>query len=258
MRRALAVMLVLAIPGPLAAQQRPDHVRLGVAAGNGSALGKALAHFRVALAADSADYEANWRAAMALVDLGSRIPDSLESPRRDSLYARAEAFARRAVDSDSTGADGHFALAVAVGRASLSKSREERVRRAAEVRSEALKAIALAPRHDGAYHVLGRWNAEVMRLSGVGRFVARNLPGGAVFGQASWKNAITYMERAVRLDPTRIYHHLDLAEIYIDRKRWADARAELRRVEELPVTHVMDPSYKADAARLLRKIGDNR
>ena len=28
------------------------------------------------------------------------------------------------------------------------------------------------PSHDGAYHGLGRWNAEIMRLSGVSRFLA--------------------------------------------------------------------------------------
>jgi regulator of sirC expression with transglutaminase-like and TPR domain len=75
-----------------------------------------------------------------------------------------------------------------------------------------------------------------------------------VLGQASWQHAIDYMRRAVRLDPRRIYHHLDLGEIYIRRKRWAEARAELAAVRALPISDYMDPVYKSEADRLLRQI----
>jgi len=49
------------------------------------------------------------------------------------------------------------------------------------------------------------------------------------------------MEKAVELDPGRIYHRLDLAVIYADRKRYADARQQLDKVAELPDREVMDP-----------------
>ena len=106
----------------------------------------------------------------------SRSPTASTSPERDSLYARAERLARRAVAADSTGADGHFAVAAAVGRASLTMGKKERIRRAKVVREEALRTIELDPSHDGAYHILGRWNAEIMRLSGFSRFFAKKLP----------------------------------------------------------------------------------
>jgi len=86
-----------------------------VSLGNGAMqvhdLRTALAHYDAALALDSTDYEANWRASIALLDEGEQIPDTVKSPERDSLYARAERLARRAVAADSMGADGHFALA---------------------------------------------------------------------------------------------------------------------------------------------------
>jgi thioredoxin-like negative regulator of GroEL len=37
-----------------------------------------------------------------------------------------------------------------------------------------------------------------------------------VLGQANWKDAVSYMERAVAVDPDRIAHRLDLALIYAD------------------------------------------
>ena len=156
----------------------------------------------------------------------------------------------------STGADGHFAVAAAVGLASLTKGKKERIRRAQVVRDEALRALELNPRHDGAYHILGRWNAEIMRLSGFSRFFARSFLGAGVFKQASWEEAIANLQRAVQLDPGRIYHRLELAEVYADRKQWDDARAELGRVRTLPDREVLDPLYRARAAELAARIAD--
>jgi tetratricopeptide (TPR) repeat protein len=242
---------------PLGAQTVAEHVAAGVAAREARDGAGALKHFQAALAQDSMDYQANWEAALALIDLGKATPDDVKSPARDSLYALAEVYARRAVTANPSDAEGHFALANAIGRASLTKSKKERVQRASEIRTEALRAIQLNPRHDGAYHVLGRWNAEIMRLSGAARFFAKNFLGGDVLNQASWEGAVSNMEKAVELNPRRIYHRLDLAEVYVDRGRFSDARTQLQRIESLPVSDPLDPTYKQDAAQLLKKI-ENR
>ena len=257
-RTALAFVLAVCAVAPASAQTIQDHIHLGVQAVDQRDLRAARQHFEAALAMDSMNYEANWRGSDNLVDIGKETADSLKSPERDSMYAMAERWARRAVATDPNGADGHFALAQAIGRASLTLGKKERVKRAKEIRDEALKAVELDPRHDGAYHVLGRWNAEIMRLSGIQRFFAKSFLGGAVFNQASWPNAIQYMERAVSLRPDYIYHHLDLAEMYIDLERWADARTQLNLVETLPIIDAADPHYKTEAQRLLTSIQNRR
>jgi tetratricopeptide (TPR) repeat protein len=250
--------LLLVSSARLDAQDVRDHVALGTAAMQVHDLRTALAHYEAALALDSTDYEANWRASIGLLDQGEQIPDSIRSPERDSLYARAERLARRAVAADSMGADGHFALAAAVGRASLSMGKKERIRRARIIRDEALRTIALNPRHDGAYHILGRWNAEIMRLSGLSRFFAKSLLGAGIFGEASWEGAVSNMEQAVALDPGRLYHHLELAQIYVDRKRYQDARTQLQEIEALPDREIMDSVYRREAQALAEKIAGKR
>jgi tetratricopeptide (TPR) repeat protein len=253
-RLRLALLLLALIASRLEAQSAHDHVALGAAALEAHDLRTALAHFDAALSRDSTDYEANWRGAIALIDTAEVIPDSVKSPARDSLYARAERLARRAVAADSAGADGHFALAAAVGRASLTMGKQERIRRASIIRDEAMRAIQLNPRHDGAYHILGRWNAEIMRLSGLSRFLAKRLLGAGIFGEASWEAAVSDMERAVALDPGRLYHHLELAEIYVDRKRYDDARAQLADMAALPDREIMDSVYRQKGAALAKAI----
>ncbi len=215
---------------------------------------EALALFEQALTRDSLNFEANWRAAVALVNIGQETPDSVPSPARDASYAEAERLARRAVRVDSLQAEGHFALAMALGRVALTRSKKDRVKFAVEVRAEATRTLALDPRHDGAHHVLGLWNAEVMRISGFARFMARNLLGGKVLGQASWAGAIDHLESAVRLDPDRIFHRLDLARVFAERKRYADARRELDAIAGLPDRFRLDPRYRAEAAGLARAI----
>jgi hypothetical protein len=248
----------LAFPESAAPQAVHDHITMGVAAIQNHDLPTGLAHFEAALALDSMSYEANWRAALALLDEGEAIPDSVKSPHRDSLYARAESLARRAVAADSTRAEGHFALAAAIGRASLTMGKKERIRRAATIRDEALRTLAIDPRHDGAYHIMGRWNAEIMRLSGFSRFFAKKFLGAGIFGKASWDEATSDMEKAVALDPARLYHRLELAEIYADRKRYADARKELGAIATLPDREIMDPVYRARAADLAKRLGDRQ
>jgi tetratricopeptide (TPR) repeat protein len=259
MPRLRPVVLLMAITAaPLAAQSVHDHVGLGIAAMQVHDLPTAIAHYDAALALDSTDYEGNWRAAIALLDQGELIPDSVKSPERDSLYARAERLARRAVAADSMGADGHFALAASVGRASLTMGKKERIRRARVIRDEAMRAIALNPRHDGAYHILGRWNAEIMRLSGLSRFFAKRLLGAGIFGEASWEAAVSNMERAAALDPGRLYHRLELAEIYVDRKRYDDARAQLSELAALPDREIMDSVYRRRGAELAKAIENKK
>jgi tetratricopeptide (TPR) repeat protein len=251
----LAVLCLVALTaGPVVAQRVEDHVALGIAASDAHDLRTALQHFQAALDQDSSSYEANWRGAITLLTLGEQLGDTGKNPERDSLYQQAERYAGRAVASNPAGADGHFALAASIGRTSLTMGRKARIRRAAIIRSEALRTIALNPRHDGAYHILGRWNAEIMRISGLGRFFAKSFLGAGIFNQASWGKAIYNMEKAVQLDPGRIYHHLELAEIYAERKRVADAKTQLHLVDSLPDREVMDSVYKRQGAALRRRL----
>lgn len=239
---------------PLLAQQASHHVARGIAASEARDLRSALGHFDAALRQDSLHYEANWRAALTLGLMGDPYPLKAKSAVRDSLYVRAERHAWRAVSANPNGADGHFALAASLGRAALLVGPEDKVRRAILIRNEALRALALNPRHDGAHHILGRWNAEIMRLPGLQRFFARHFLGARVFNQASWPKAISHMRKAVELNPGRIYHHLALADMYIDLNQIREAESHLRIVDSLPPREALDTNYRQQAASLRQRV----
>ena len=250
----LPAALALLVAAPLPAQTVAAHLAAGDTARCERLSPAALAHYREALALDSGSYEAAWKASRELTDIGKLMPDA-QRKQRDSVYADALALARRAVQLDSMGADGHYMVAVAAGRVALTKSASERVRSARVVRDEALRAVQLDPRHDGALHVLGRWNAEIERLPGITKFFAKTFLGASIFNAASWDSSYAYFDRAIQINPQNIYHHLDLAEALIDGDRKAQARPHLEEVEQLPLgCDVGDPSYKQRAAELLQRI----
>jgi tetratricopeptide (TPR) repeat protein len=227
------------------------HIAAGDRAHTAMNAGGALAEYEQALAIDSVNYVALYKAAREAVDLGEF--DS-SAAARAAFYAKGLAYARRAVTADSVGADGHFHVARALGRQALSVGSKARIQYAKSVRAEALKALAIDSLHPGALHVMGVWNAEIMRLSGIQRFIARNLLGGGILGTASWREAVRYMERSVAVEPQRIVHHLDLARIYADVGDTAKAREQFDLVLSLPAADYNDPHYQKEARDRLARL----
>jgi tetratricopeptide (TPR) repeat protein len=214
----------------------------------------ALAHYKAALAIDSMSYEALWKASRDAVDLGEFNPDEAQ---RKEYFAEGATYARRAVAAKPDDPEGHFVLARALGRVALTLGVKQQVNYAKDIRQQALQALKYDSLHPGALHVMGRWNAEIMRLSGFSRFFAKNFLGGDVFSQASWDRAVEYMEKSVKVDPDRLVHHLDLAEIYRDRNADGD-RARAREQFELVINgkplDYNDKFYKQQAEAEVKKL----
>ena len=209
----------------------------------------ALQHYEGAVALDSALTEALWKGSNAAIDLGE-----FNDAERASYYAKGEQLARLAVKSNPNSSEAHFALAKALGRVALSKGKREKVQYAREVHDEVGAALRLDQTNAGALHVHGMWNAEIMRLSRVERWAAKNLLGGGVLGEASWESAQQYLERAVAIEPNRITHRLDLAAVYADRDEKDKAREQYETIARLPVTDYNDPRYKQIAEERLRSL----
>jgi tetratricopeptide (TPR) repeat protein len=211
----------------------------------------ALKQYEAALLASADDYDALAKAAAVAVELGEFNPSPEE---RAALYRSAEQYARRAVAANPSDAAGHFDLALALGRTALSVGIRERIKYATEVRDEALEALRYWPTHAGALHVMGVWNAEVMRLSGFSRMIARKFLGGRVFGEASWNDAQRYLEESVASEPNRIVHRLDLARVYVDRGYRERAREQLEWIARAPSSDYNDRHYKEQGATLLGRL----
>jgi len=252
-RHLVAAVAFLVCTPMLSAQSAADQIALGDQATVAMDAVQAYAHYRDAIAADSNSYEALWKAAREAVDLGEFEPDKA---RQKAYFTEGEQFARRAVQLKADDAEGRFTLARALGRVALTLGKKDRVKYGKEVRTQALEALKYDSLHAGALHVLGRWNAEIMRLSGFSRFFAKTFLGGDTFGRASWDSAAYYMAKSVQLEPDRLVHHLDYAEVLYDRNKGDDrqkAREQLELVINGRATDYNDTHYKQEAEEDMKK-----
>jgi tetratricopeptide (TPR) repeat protein len=243
---SVGMLLAASVAG---AQTAADHIALGdkeYVAMNAPA---ALNHYEEGLKLEPNNYEALWKASRSAVDLGSFERDD---GKRGNYFKNAELYARRAVEVNPGDAEGHFNLARALGKNALTQGPRARIKYATEVRTHALECLKINPKHAGCLHVMGMWNAEVMRLNGFTRMLAKNLLGGQIFGSASWSEAKRYMEESVANEPDRIVHHVDLAGVYRDMGDKAKAQAEYQTAMKLPNRDYNDRWYKAEADAALR------
>jgi tetratricopeptide (TPR) repeat protein len=248
---AAAVIGVAIAPGRLAAQTAGEHIALGDKSHAALDAPGALRHFEEAVRIDPRSYEALWKATREAVDAGEFNADDRE---RDRLYSQAELYARRAVEANPGDAQGHFHLARALGRKALSVSKRDQVKYATDIRRHALEALEHDPKHSGALHVMGVWNYNVMRLSGVTRFMAKKFLGGAVFDSASWEEAQRYMEESVANDPRGLVHHLDLARVYRARNNKPKAREHYEAIIRGTPAELNDRKFQAEAAEEVKSV----
>ena len=206
----------------------------------------ALEAYLAALNIDSLNYEANWKASRAFLDVG----ETLEGDPRAKHYSDGEFHARRATRIDSTGSKGHLFLSIALGRVALDAGAKKRIQLSKEIKSEVDLAIQYNPNDDIAHHVLGRWNRKLSNLSWIEKAFANMFLGG-VPEEASNENAIKSFKRAIELHPEHINHHLELGITY-EMMGWDQlARVSFQKCLSLPKSDSDDDRYKMDAQERL-------
>ncbi|MCG3118867.1 MAG: hypothetical protein ALAOOOJD_01152 [bacterium] len=209
----------------------------------------AYGEYSHAVALDSSNYEALWKLARAYIDVGMSLPRN-EKPQR---YFWAEKTARRCVFLYPDSAEGHFFLAVALGRYALFVGGKRKVQIAREVRIEAERTLHLNPKHYGAMHVLGRWHYELANLNFLERTVAKLIFGGLPPG-ASYEKAAAYFEHAIALNPGAPVHRLDYGRTLIKLGRFTAARQQLEKCTALPQVFWDDDQHQREARQLLDKL----
>jgi tetratricopeptide (TPR) repeat protein len=248
---AAAALAIVALPQRATAQSAAEHIALGDREHTAMNAPGALQHYETAIKIDPKSYEALWKATREAVDVGEFNASPEE---RDRLYSEAELYARRAVEANPGDAEGHFHLARALGRKALSLGKRDQVKYAGDVRTQALEALRLNPKHAGAMHVMGMWNYNIMKLSGMTRFMAKTFLGGKVFDSANWDDAVRYMEQSVAEEPNRLVHHLDLARVYAARNDKDRARAQYEATIRGTPTEYNDKHYQQEAASEVNEV----
>ena len=205
--------------------------------------------FRAVLEQRPGHFGAHWR----LSRIESELAEDARGEAQRALTGSAVTHAREAVRVMPDSAQGHLALAIAVGRQALREGPRTRLALSREVKSEADRAIALDPTLGRAFHVRALWNRRIASLSRIERMAANAVLGGVPRG-ASLDNAVADLERAVSLEPEHVNHRLELGRTLLQLKRRGEAKAQLETAVKLPAREPRDPHYQSEARELLSKL----
>lgn len=239
---AISILLaaIVASVEPGGAQTTEYLITTGDSLYNQNQYRESIVSYTKACELDSTSFEPFWKLGRSLNLLGEDAP-------RDSqlaIFELARDAEKHALALNESDADVHFQLARALGKIALFKGIFKSAGLAKEVRRECLRALELDSLHDGAWHILGRWNREVGKKPRILR-----VPMG--LGAANKKDALAFMKKAVELRPEFIHHHLELGITYMTYDQDDSAKAEFEKSLALPSQRPLDDKYKKEAEKLL-------
>ncbi|MFC1725860.1 tetratricopeptide repeat protein [candidate division KSB1 bacterium] len=216
---------------------------------------KALESFLKAYELDNTSFEAAWRLSRTYADLGEKAP---KKPKEDkkALYEKGVEFGHKAVALNPDHAEGHLRLAISTGRLALFHGGKTKIRMSKQVKAQIDTVKMLDPDHFLGYYVIGRWHREISGLSFLLKAAAKIIYGGVP--KASKEEAIANFEKTVELNPAFIEGNVALANMYIKKKRYEEARMLLRKAIDSPKMYMNDDDFKKEAEETLEKIKNKK
>ena len=178
--------------------------------------------------------------------------DASSPDLQKTLAEKALACALLAVQADPKSATAHLCVAVGYIKNFPYVGNKTRVAWSKNLKTECEAAIALDPRQDVSYYLLGRWHFDVANMNFVLKGLVKIIYGG--LPQASNADAIKNFQHAIALKPDRIIHHAELAKVYDATGEKKLACAEFEKCAVLKPVDRDDAEAQRDAARRLAEI----
>lgn len=172
---------------------------------------------------------------------------------RQVVNRKAIEFAERAIALHPQSPGGYLGLCVAKGRLALFTDNKTKVKLAKEAHEAAHKAVELGPDNDIAWHVTGRWHAEMAKLNVVVRTIVKVMYGTAL-ESGSKQDALHAFERAIELAPERLIHYVEAGRVLIELNRKEEARRYLEASLQKDVEDINAWQTRHDAEELLAKL----
>ena len=169
------------------------------------------------------------------------------------VIRRALECSLQAVRADPNNATAHASVAASYARSCAFTDIKTQLAYSRLFKQEAEKAIALNPREDIAYYLLGRWNYEIVHVGLLSRVYVRIVYGG--LPKASNQDAITNFIKAVELAPERIIYHAGLAMACEAAGEKQLAIAELNKCRALKPSSPEDREAQREAVKKLAALG---
>jgi tetratricopeptide (TPR) repeat protein len=180
------------------------------------------------------------------------MTDASDTQEKLRLGHIALDYSERAAACGPKDCDAQLAPAITLGKMLPYLPAKEQVAASPQIKVSVDKALAVDPRNDTAWHVLGRWHRVLADVSTMKRYLA-----GVVYGQlpkGSNEEAEQAMKKAIALNPNRLMHYIELGRIYAQMGRKEEAREFINKGLAMPDSEKDDPETKQRGRETLAKL----
>jgi len=183
---------------------------------------------------------------------GESQNDTRDKAERRRIGNQGLEYAKRAVAADANNAKAQLALAISYGRVAPYLDNKTKIAYSKLVKQHVDKALALDPREDLSWHVLGAWNYELANLNAITRAIAQIVYGK--LPDATNDDAVKAFKKATELNPRRVGNQVELGRALVAAGRKEEAKAALEKGLSLPNRQRDDPETKERARAALKKL----
>ena len=180
------------------------------------------------------------------------MTDASDTQEKLRLGHLALDYSVRAAECGPKDCDAQLAPAITLGKMLPYMPTKEQVTASPRIKESVDKALAIDPKNDNAWHILGRWNRVLAEISGAKRFLA-----GMIYGdlpKGSFEEAEKAMKKAIALNPNRLMHYIELGRIYAQMGRKEEAKELINKGLGMPDAEKDDPETKQRARETLAKL----
>lgn len=164
----------------------------------------------------------------------------------------ALAYAERSAKLAPNQCDSHLSIAICLGKLTPFLSGNEKIEASRRIKESAERAVALDPKNDYAWHLLGRWHQALANIGGGTRTLAKIIYGG--LPEASNAEAIVCFKKAIALNPKRLIHVVELGRTYAMMGQIEEAKKIIRQGIAMPNREKDDPETKQRGQKTLDEI----
>lgn len=249
MKSIFTALALLLAAGPLRAESVDELLRKGDAYDVKLQAGEALKCYLPADKADADNVRILTRIARQYRHL---MQDAKSKDEKLRLGKLSLVYAQRAAALGPNDCEAQLSPAISYGKMLPILSSKEQVDASPRIKAAADRALAIDPRNDSAWHILGRWNRVLADVGAVKRALA-----GAIYGKlpvGSLPEAERCLNKAIAIDPTRLMHYIELGRIYAQEGRKEDARRLFNKGLAMPNVEKDDPEMKVIGREALAKL----
>jgi tetratricopeptide (TPR) repeat protein len=164
----------------------------------------------------------------------------------------ALAYSRRAAALAPEDAEAQLSVGISYGKMLPYLDTKEQIEASRQIKSSVDKAIALDPRNDLAWHVLGRWHRTLADVNTVKRRLASLIYGK--LPETTTEEAVKCFEKAIEINPDRLIHYVELGRAYAQMGKNAEARRYIQKGLTMPSLEKDDPETKRRGQETLAKL----